>query len=185
MLIMNTVFQKVVDHGPWNDGWSVRNVFICSNPLISSSGMWSTVHFPKRGLAVKTFTGDGFSSELKGRESLALYKLQGRRHFPKVLSEDETSISMEYSGCRAAWLPENDIRFITDALESTDIMHRDICPNNVLWNGSHAVLVDFSFSTMGKEITNYHYDLGGKFKCPYGFNDEYSLRKVQSELIGR
>lgn len=183
ILLRNTVFQNVRDYGPWNDGWFPRNLFVCSEPLISHYGEWSSVQFPKRGIAVKVFKDNDFSRELKARESMFLKKLSGYRHFPKVISEDDRSITMNYSGPRAQWLPEDDIRYIYKALDTEGITHRDIRPENLLWNGVHAVLVDFSFAVMEKEVTNYHYDLGGSYKCPYGFNDEYSLRKIQAEML--
>lgn len=183
LLLRNTVFQKVRDYGPWNDGWTPRNVFVCSEPLLSYQGEWSSIEFPKRGVAVKVFKDHPFAMELKKRESECLEKLKSYRHFPKVIFEDERSIVMRYAGPRAEWIPEEDVNCILSALREEEIEHRDIRPENILWNGVHAVLVDFSFATVGEEVTNYHYDLGGKYKCPYGFNDEYSLRKIQREML--
>ena len=183
LLIKNTIFQKVVDHGPWNDGWFPRNMFVCSEPMTAHDGEWSNVKLPSRRIVVKEFKKKQFSLELREREARFLRTLNGDPHFPKFHGEDGDSLYMEYAGPRAAWLPEGDIKAICLALHNRGIVHRDIRPENVLWNGNNVVLVDFSFATMGKEITNYHYDLGGKYKCPYGFNDEYSLRKIQAELI--
>ena len=85
--------------------------------MVSSYGEWSSVHFPKRGIAVKVFKDDPFAIELKSRESMFLKKLEGYRHFPKILSEDDRSISMAYVGPRSEWLPEEDIQYICKALD--------------------------------------------------------------------
>ena len=188
MLINNTCFQKITDHGPWGDNWAPRNVFVCENPLQQHLGEWSSAglygrYKKERGKFYKWFHVKSFSKELKARELKCLELLQGYPYFPQVLDSDEDSITMTYEGLTAIWLPEGDVNRIIELLKEFKITHRDIRPENLLWNGRNIVLIDWSFATFEGEVTNYHYDLGGKYKCPHGFNDEYSLRKVQQELL--
>lgn len=181
MLCKNTCFQDITDHGPWNDGWSPRNVFVCKSPFKGHAGEWSSVELFGRNVR-KVFKDNPFSRELKKRESESLRLLYGP-NVPAILDEDELSITMDWCGIKAKWISDIDLQDILHSLEMAGITHRDIRPENILWNGDNLILIDFSFSTIGDEVTNYHYDLGGKYKCPYGFNDEYSFKKVQEELI--
>lgn len=183
LLCRNTVYQDITDHGPWNDGWTPRNVFVCKRPFRGYESHWSKVEALRRGIVRKSFKDCDFSRELMGRELSFLKRLDGSKFFPKLLGYESNSISMSYEGIWAKWLPENDLVGILSYLRMEGIIHRDIRPGNLLWNGDNVVLIDFSFAMSGDEITNYHYDLGGRYKCPYGFDDEYSLRKIQKELI--
>ena len=182
LLIKNTVYQDIVDHGPWNDGWTPRNVFVCQKPFVEHRGDWSSIRMEKRGEVIKEFKDQYFSRELKKREAECLQREELSGFVPAFISDNECAIKMSYEGFPAKWLPSLDINIILAGLDVSKIKHRDIRPSNLLWNGNRVVLIDFSFATIGDEITNYHYDLGGAYKCPYGFNDEYSLKKVQAEL---
>lgn len=183
LLCRNTCYQDITDHGPWNDGWTPRNVFVCKTPFRGHRGEWADVELMGRGKIKKVYKNNGFARELHKRERDLLTVLGQYSNFPKILSFDDNSITMSYEGMRAKWIPEDDAKDILHALKRLSIVHRDIRPDNLLWNGENVVLIDFSFATQGDEITNYHYDLGGPYKCPYGFNDEYSLRKIQGEII--
>ena len=183
LLCQNTCFQDITDHGPWNDGWTPRNVFVCRDPFNGHEGQWSKVELSGHGKVKKIFKDNPFSRELKKREYEAIEMLRGGTHYPIVIHSDENSITMTWRGIKAKWISEFDLIEIVSELDDNKIIHRDIKPDHILWDGDNLTLIDFSFSTIGKEVTNYHYDLGGTYKCPYGFNDEYSLRKIQSELI--
>ena len=183
LLCKNTCFQDITDHGPWNDGWTPRNVFVCKDPFKGHQGQWSRVELAGHGKVKKVFNDNPFSKELRKREYEALESLRGYLHYPSVIHSDGDSITIPWMGIRAKWVSEFDLIEIVFELDDSKIVHRDIKPDNLLWDGENLILIDFSFSTIGKETTNYHYDLGGSYKCPYGFNDEYSLRKVQSELM--
>lgn len=185
LLCKNTCFQDITDHGPWNDGWTPRNVFVCKNPFKGHEGQWSRVELAGHGKVKKVFKDNPFSKELKKREYEALETLRAHTHYPTVIHSDEDSITMTWRGIKAKWISEFDLIEIVSELDDNKIVHRDVKPDNLLWDGENLTLIDFSFSTIGKETTNYHYDLGGKYKCSYGFNDEYSLRKIQLELMGR
>lgn len=184
MLIKNTCFQKITDHGPWNDNWSPRNVFICENPKTLWISHLSKVERIDRKTVRKTYDIDSERAyEICGREQYFLMKLNGRLNFPILLKKTSHSIEMEYAGIPAIWIPENAIYAILEDLEEEEIIHRDIQPSNILWNGKNCVLIDFAYAVQPGDVTNYHYDLGGKYKCPHGFSDEFSLRKVQQELL--
>lgn len=190
LLIANTCFQKIVDHGPWSDGWAPRNVFVCENPVVRWESDYSFVERYDRRSVKKTYRSDlskpefvARARELKFREESFLQKFCTSTYFPMLCSSTDDSIYMEYVGGPAAWVPESDCLAILDALRSRKVIHRDIRPENLLWNGKNCVLIDFTYAVNQGDVTNYHYDLGGQYKCPYGFNDEYSLRKIQHDLM--
>lgn len=183
LLCMNTCYQEITDYGPWNDGWTPRNVFVCKNPFMGYQGEWSKVELVSRGIVRKVFESNAYAKELLSRELKFLSKLRGVSNFPHILTWDSNSITMKWAGIRAKWIPELEVQSILGWLQANKITHRDIRPDNLLFNGDNIVLVDFSFAVEKGEVTNYHYDLGGKYKCPNGFNDEYSLRKIQGDMI--
>lgn len=184
MLIKNTCFQKITDHGPWNDNWSPRNVFVCENPRLKWESHLSTVERIDRKTIRKTYdVNSDRALEICGREQSFLTTLQGKPNFPKIQKKTSHSIDMDYAGIPALWIPDMDRFEIELSLSGWKITHRDIQPSNLLWDGQHVILIDFAYAVLPGDVTNYHYDLGGKYKCPHGFNDEYSLRKVQQELM--
>lgn len=190
LLLKNTLFQNIRDTGPWSGGvhmimnWPPRNVFICSKPFLGSETGLSKISFPKIGVVQKTYqVGEGsVGRELIGRE-LAFIEMMKSVYAPTVLGRTEDSILMTYEGPRAAHIPEHDLKAIASLLRSNGIIHRDIRPDNLLWDGRNVVLIDYSYAIQVGEQTNYSHDLGGGFKSPYGFDDEYSLRKIQHALL--
>ena len=105
-------------------------------------------------------------------------------NFSKFLQADNNSIVFSWEGPRARFVSDYSIKSILDTLQSLgNIKHRDITPDNLVFNGDAVILLDFSFACFPNEITRISQDLGGRYKCPSGFNDEYSLRKVQQELL--
>jgi hypothetical protein len=54
-----------------------------------------------------------------------------------------------------------------------------------LWNGKNVVLIDFAWAIHTGEKRETPKDLGEGYRCPDGFNDEYSLRKIKEELDGK
>ena len=201
LLLKNTVFQDIRDTGPWaggmnmDMGWPPRNVFVCSKPFLGSETELSKVELLKRGEVKKTYkVGEGLvGGEILEREVKFLRKfnlpvtsvLWGdmKEYFPKLLESDSTSFTMSYVGPRAKFIPEKDVQKILSFLREHSYEHRDIRPENLLWNGHNVVLCDFAWMIWAKETTNYSHDVGGAYKSPYGFDDEYSLRKVQKELL--
>ena len=185
MLIKNTCFQEIIDSGPWGDGWAPRNVFICKNPRISwDSNFFSKVERINRKVIRKTYQNSERGRELRDREIYFLTLFQSSpKHFQRLLSDDKEFIEMSYEGIPALWIPNDDLAQILTELACRQIIHRDIRPENLLWNGTHCVLIDFAYAVHAGDITNYHYDLGQPYKSPHGYNDEFSLRKTQFKLM--
>lgn len=184
LLIKNTCFQDIRDYGPWGDGWAPRNVFVCRNPRTKWESEFSTVERTGRSTIVKAYKENSRALELKERELLFL-KSFNSMFFPRIIDSGVNWFSMHYEGIPALWIPQKSLDGILFGLKANGVTHRDIKPENILWNGENCVLIDFSYAVHPKDITNHHYNLGGKYKSPYGFDDEFSLRKVQFELMGK
>jgi len=185
LLCANSIFRSIEDTGQWNDLWTPRNVFVCKEPLLKHDGLWATVTPGNRGQLVKTFKDSAFAQQLKERTSMFLKLLDKYYFFPRLISEDDTSVTMSWEGPKAVFIPEYDKRLILEALRDRRITHRDISPDNLLWNGKNVVLIDFAFAVIEGDVTNASHDLGKPFRCPHGFNDEYSLMQSQAQLLRR
>lgn len=183
LLCKNTIFTSIKDCGQWNDQWTPRNVFICEAPLVFWQSDFSTVETKTLGTVVKTFANYEYWNEIKKRTSYFMKKLDWSENFSKFISESDHSITMEWIGPRASFVSTEDFQNILAELRITRLSHRDIRPENILFNGKNAVLIDFSMAINDGEVANTSYDLGGQFKCPHGFNDEYSLRKSINWMI--
>jgi serine/threonine protein kinase len=142
------------------------------------------VELLKRGEVKKTYKTDEVGSvalEILERERnfLGLY---GERIATKMLHGDATSITMEYVGPQATFIPEAELQSILQWLRLHQVIHRDIRPENIVWDGKKVYLIDFAWAVRNGEQTNYSHDVGGTYKAPWGFDDEYSLRKIQHDL---
>lgn len=177
-LIKNTCYTEFTDMGQSSDTLSLRRMFMLSNPLKERKTTLTSVSHIGRGLVKKAF----LSSFLKNRELEFLKILDGYGYFPTVISDDYCSITMEDSGVRARWISEKDMKSILGFMEQYGIKHKDISPENILWNGDNCVLIDFLFAENKNEETLCPMDLGGMYKCPHGFNDEYSIMKVRDNF---
>lgn len=198
LLCRNTPFQEIKDLGPWTfsngqNDWSVRNIFKLSNPLFYAESELSEVHITDRGQVAKSYAKGKkdplkklYVEELERREVEFLKELEDWYPvFPKVLKQDEFGFVMTYLGPRTAWIPESQLVTILNMLKQKGVTHRDIRPENVLWNGETISLIDFTWAVREGEETNYSARLGQPYKSPYGFDDEYSLRRCQFELMQR
>ena len=187
LLIKNTEFNNIHDYGPWNDYWTIRNVFLLWKCPINIEPKISSIEFIKRGVVRKKYKLElsPIIEVLFQREVKFLKSLSWSDYFPKVIDVGKDYIDMSNEGILAKWIPDNDTKEIISALKKEKILHRDIGVGNVLWNGKNCVLIDFTFSIYDNENNdiNYSYDLGLNYKCPYGYNDEYSIKKLQSELL--
>ena len=185
MLCKNSIFRNIVDTGQWNDLWTPRNVFVCSDPLVTYHGFFADIYTGKRGELIKVFKNHEYGKELKRRSSMFMRMLGGYQHFPSFISENDDSITMPWCGPRTSHISGNDRDIIIGVLKLYGITHRDIRPDNLLFNGKNTVLIDFAFAIRPGELSQTSHDLGKPYKCPHGFNDDYSIRKVQQELLCR
>lgn len=183
LLCRNTIFTDIRDLGQWNDLWTPRNVFLCRKPLVEHKGFFSRVWPGIRGEVIKKFEGHEYGIQLKERGALFLRALEKTHIAPRLIVEQAELLVMSWAGPQATFLPEKDVLQIMGGLNSLGITHRDITPDNLRFDGEKIVLIDYSFAVFPGEVTNVSKDLGGKYKCPHGFNDEYSMRKIQQELL--
>lgn len=190
MLALNTSFRHIQDGGPWADGWSIRHVFAACDPLEPYVGRYSTVTAPSRGVIEKTYhvPNDanhqvGYVKELCTRELAFLELLKNTGIVPDLREVRDLSFTMAHCGILVPWISDAQASKILDVLSIYNVQHRDIRPDNLVWDGQDVRLVDFAYAIHRGELTNVTYDLGGKYRCPVGVNDEYSLRKVQRELF--
>ena len=182
LLAKNSIFREIRNTGQWNDTWFPRDVFVLSKPLVTHLGFHSIVIPGVRGQIYKAFAHTDYALELKARTAMFLRALGGSV-FPHLVKEDEISITMEWCGPRAVFISNLDVSNLSTTLKINGITHRDITPDNVVFNGRNAILLDPAYACYDGEITRVSHDLGGKFKCPHGFNDEYSLQKTQEYLL--
>lgn len=115
-------------------------------------------------------------------------------HFPKVLEYGNEAgkwfIIMTHMGelISPRNLPKNWVnqsQEIVNILKDNNIVHRDITPMNVFCNNKIISLIDFGWATSFecKDTLNQdNQNLGLMWKDPQGFNDEFSLVKVLSEI---
>lgn len=185
LLARNTIFTDITDCGQWDDDWTPRNVFVCKRPLQKKEGFFADVFPGVRGQVIKKFKNHVYGLQLKERGAMFLKLLASQPNFPRLISESPDSFIMSWEGPSARFIPDQDVYNILTALRSFKVTHRDVQPENLVFNGSSVVLIDFSFAVFPREITRVPKDLGGIFKCPVGFNDEYSFKKVQQHLMDK
>jgi len=183
LLCKNTIFRDIQDRGQWNDLWTPRNVFVCQRPLIKHEGFFAETYPGEIGTVLKVYKEWEYSKQTKDRYAMFLKILSPFGVVPQIKAETADTILMSWEGPQARFLPERDLTKILHVLKKADITHRDITPENLTFNGEGIMLLDFSFAVFPNEVTMVSKDLGGKYKCPHGFNDEYSLRKIQQELL--
>jgi serine/threonine protein kinase len=110
-----------------------------------------------------------------------LNELQDTPIVPRLGVVGRRSFKISYEGSKAKKLREEDIQLIIQSLRKHKIIHRDIIPDNLLWNGKNVVLIDFAWAIHEGEEFDCPEHTGGIYRCPEGFNDEYSLRKIKEE----
>jgi SAM-dependent methyltransferase len=184
-LIMNTAFSQIDRYKQDSEGWHERDLFICSKPVFT----WRrhrgvTIKRTDRG-GVEKVSEFGFLDNKMLLGICYLDELKDTPIVPKVLSISTDRYKMTYGGIPIKKLREEDIQLILKSLRSHRIIHRDITPSNLLWNGKNVVLIDFAWAIHTGEKRETPKDLGEGYRCPDGFNDEYSLRKIKEELDGK
>lgn len=183
-LTEHTAFQKIDMYEQDSYGWDDRDLFICSNPVFK----WR--NHRKVGVArtgkgrVEKIDETGKIDINTEREVRFMKELEDSPLVPNLLEVKEDGIVMTYGGKPIVELTDKDIDDLLALLRKHKIIHRDIMPSNLLRKDGHIVLIDFGWAI--KEGENYPPGkyLGSKWKCPDGFDDEWSLRAVQRSLRG-
>jgi len=141
-------------------------------------------------------------SECAQNEARALFLLGGDRHFPNMLWRGDPDpwywdmdmgnppqIHMEYAGqpLTKENLPDDwevQVQEIVAHLAAKRLVHRDIMPANVHVKRGVLMLIDHGWCVpLGKEDDYVPPDLGGKWRKPGGWDDEYSLRKTVETVL--
>lgn len=124
----------------------------------------------------------------------AFKKLNNFKYFPKLISNDNLSIVMNYCGellCPDT-LPKNwreQYKEIIQILKDVDIVHRDITPFNICVKDGLLKIIDFGWATTFDKKENLA-DMSESEKMNLGlswksdeFDDSYSLLMVLSEFF--
>lgn len=119
-----------------------------------------------------------------------ILKLCDSIHFPKVLSVDEDSITIEDCGeiLNAENIPDNwktQLKEILDDLKMFKIIHRDIKPDNLMVKNGIIKLIDFGWAIQEGHLDSPPSCLGFPYKPSWGFSDDFSMRKVAKEFTER
>jgi len=171
-----------------DDGWNERITYICRNPQLSWSSEYSLderlVTKEVRRCSYNTVTKVYNHPELCRNEARILARLQGYRYCPRLISHEEAAIQMSYEGPRLKTLSDRDCAEIIRMLQTENVQHRDIRPENLRFNGENAVLIDYEWASWNhsSDVPPPSY-LGEEFRAPHGFDDEWSLARVQQTLL--
>lgn len=183
MLKKYTCYQEIVA-GPKDGDWNNRILYFCKDPLFEWRRHRHTTVMRKTYDTV-TKINEGEYDQLFAWEAAVIEKLQKYPYAPKLVSHGDYFVTMSYEGERIKFLSDADLNGILKMLREENITHRDISPHNLVWNGKNAVLVDYAWADCnGLNDLPTPQNLGEEFKAPHGFDDEWSLRKVQ-EILGK
>jgi SAM-dependent methyltransferase len=184
-LIKNTCFTQI-DRYPPVDDWNKRDIFVCSSPVVS----WRRHrHVALHRFDRKTIQKTNEEGELGGllkNGAKIMRTLKGETHAPEYFQTHETSLYMSYCGIPAITVPEKlteeEVVGILDMLRRHQVVHRDITPHNLMFDGKHIVLIDYGWATYKGKGLEPPETLGEGYRDPNGFNDEFSLRKIHGEF---
>lgn len=154
-LLQNTAFQKITKIyesrvSPWNG----RNLYKCSQPKFDYNGWVSNISRISKEAIQKVFVNRYYNEfDLFKRHLDFLLALDKKRFdvSPKVLDSEDGMIKMTYEGVKTTDLSVLDLDAIVLALDVCKIKHRDITPDNLLWNGERVKLIDFDWAIWGYE----------------------------------
>lgn len=105
-------------------------------------------------------------------------------HFPKILASTNGTLRIEDCGepMNCGNLPPDwraQLIAICDHLQDAKVVHRDVRPENLMIKDNIIKLIDFGWARMASEPDGKFPDLlGYPYKCPSGFNDRYSMKRV-------
>jgi SAM-dependent methyltransferase len=183
-LIEHTAFQKIERYKQDSHGWHDRDLFICTDPKFE----WRNhkkVRIVRTGKnRVEKINELGKIDVNMKREARFMKELKDSPLVPNLISIKKDRMVMSYGGKQITELTEEDIEGLLFLLREHKIIHRDIMPSNLLRKNGHVVLIDFGWAIKeGEDLPAGKY-LGEEWKCPDGFDDEWSLKAVQRYLKG-
>ena len=149
-----TPFSLIRSIGSFDDKWrppsQERIVFACSEPRFTWQGKEATITRIDSRTIVKEFEPQRLWA--KDWETRCLQRLDRFPHFPKLLDVGRNSIKMEWAGNRVTKPSQLDqLSEIVRILSKSGIVHRDICPENLLYREGQLFLVDFGWAIVDGE----------------------------------
>ena len=183
-------FEKIVDLGPFQDKWrkpgQERNVFICKGSKIVFKGKKAIIRRLNENTVIKEYEDEILWA--KEREAKCLKQLAASSYFPRLLDEGTNWIKMEWAGDRVKNANQLDqLEDIVKILEENDIVHRDICPENLLYMEGRLSLIDFGWAVVrGQEPPLVPPKGLGRGFYEYGdWDDLQAAKKVRQFFLNR
>lgn len=182
-LIQNTAYTQIDRYKSTDENWHKRDYFICTK----SEFLWrrhrETVIKRVNRRYVQKINESGKLEATEIRDIKFLQEMQDSPLTPKVQNIQHDSYFIEYAGVPITQLTDSDIAFVLAELKKYNVVHRDITPSNLCFNGKNVMLIDFGWAIHAGETLDAPEALGEEFKDPNGYNDEYSLKKIQKHLL--
>lgn len=189
LLRANTIYTKIIECKRGDGTPLNRSVYYCCNPANTErKGLTTSVKRVNYNTCAKDVSR---YPELFANEVQVLQRLSGR-HFPSLQRAQAGVVNMSYCGepLTCANMPDNYqeqcLEILRD-LKKSDVIHRDINPNNLLVKHDVIMLVDYGYAARlsdlsSRELPNLTNKLPPKlgysaFRGKREFDDEYSLHQ--------